>query len=129
MNTSYKRLAFVFLIVLMTTSVFAFGTGPVTEPQNTAEMEKVTLVGTLTLASDDLSIDAPEGSFAILIGKPRYAEAEGLKLWDGMEIFIFGYAANDTVVPMIIVADGEAVFLRDTDGTPLWRDSGHRFQM
>ena len=82
--------------------------------------EKVTLVGGLSADGPTWSVQTATGSYAIRFGNSRYLSSMGIDLRDGAEVAVFGYLDEQTVIPILIVLDGEAHYMRDTDGSPLW---------
>ena len=120
MKTSYKSSAVAVLMFIVAFSSFGIGADTGLAGDTAIEGVKKTLVGDLAIENGVLSISTPKGTNTIRTGNRHYSASIGMDLQEGIEIAVFGFLIDSDVIPIVIVAEGEAFFLRDTDGAPLW---------
>lgn len=120
MKTSTKLQVLIFAMFLMSGSLFASDDSGSPSDAAFAAGVKETLVGTITSDGAGWSISTVSDTYSLRTGNKPFLDSTGIDLEEGADIFVYGYVADESVVPMLIVCDDAAYFFRDTDGAPLW---------
>ena len=108
------------ILILFTVSAFGLDVGNEHAQAAFAAGDKETLVGAIEIDGSTISITTSSGTYAIRMGNRPFSSALGFELVEGAEIAVFGFVYDAEVIPIVVVSEGSAYFLRDTDGTPLW---------
>ena len=126
MKTSYRVVVLAITMILVAVSAFARDPGNEQARAVIVEGNKETLVGVLELEGPVLLVNTSARTYAIRMGNRPFVSSLGLDLEEENEIAVFGYVNGDVVIPIIVVSEGNAYFLRDTEGTPLWSNARSR---
>jgi hypothetical protein len=88
--------------------------------------ELLSLAGSLESRDSEWYLNEEGSRYALRLGNARYVESIGIRLQEGAEVQVRGFAEDGEVAVVSILMDGRRFDFRNEDGTPLWAGRGRR---
>jgi len=88
--------------------------------------EPLSLTGRLESRDSEWFLNHDGTRYALHLGNTRYVESTGIRLREGADVEVRGFADGEEVAVVSILVDGRRFAFRGEDGTPLWAGRGRR---